>query len=442
MDKGDRAWKLVVIGGGSSYTPELVDGLVRYHESLPVRELWLVDIEAGREKLEIVADLARRMVTKAGVPMDIRTTLDRREALPGADAVITQLRVGLLEARAKDERIALRHGCIGQETTGAGGFAKALRTVPVILEICRDMRELAPDAWLVNFTNPAGLVTEAVLRYGGGVPCVGVCNLPITTRMFIARLLNVDPDAVEIEVVGINHLHWVTRVWVEGQDILPDLLSRYADPQQRGGIPANIPEFHWDPDLLRSLRAIPCSYLRYYYAADEVLEEQRRALSAEGTRAEVVMRVEKELFELYRRPDLREKPPQLSARGGAYYSEVALQLLEAMRNHRLNIQTLNVRNGGILPFLPADACIEVNCVVGRMGPRPIPVTTEVSPAIRGLLQTVKAYEEFTIEAAVHGDWQSAWMALTLHPLVPSAAVAKRLLDDILREHAAYLPQFR
>jgi 6-phospho-beta-glucosidase len=439
-----RGMKLVVIGGGSSYTPELIDGLIRYRDRLPVREVWLVDIEAGREKLEIVAGLAQRMVAHAGAPMAVHATLDRRTALEGADAVITQFRVGLLEARARDERIALRHGCIGQETTGAGGFAKALRTIPVILDICRDMRDLVPGALLVNFTNPAGLVTEAVLRHGGGVPCIGVCNLPITTRMHIARYLGVEVERVEAEIVGINHLHWVMRVWLDGQDVLPDLLEQMARGGQAAKVktPRNIPEFAWDPELLQSLRAIPCSYLRYYYMADEMLADQQRALRQEGTRADVVMRIEHELFDLYRRPDLCVKPPQLAKRGGAYYSEVAVQLLDAVHNHRQNIQTLNVRNGRTLPFLSEEACIEANCVIGRNGARPVPVTSDVSPAIRGLIQLVKAYEELTIQAAVNGDRSAALQALTLHPLVPSAAVARRLLDDILREHAAYLPQFR
>jgi 6-phospho-beta-glucosidase len=431
--------KIAVIGGGSSYTPELIDGLIRYHSTLPVREVWLVDIEAGREKLEIVSALAKRMVRRAGVPISVRSTLDRAQAIAQADFIITQLRVGLLDARVRDEQIPLKYGCIGQETTGAGGFAKALRTVPVILDICRDMKALAPRSVLINFTNPAGLVTEAVIKYGG-VPCVGVCNLPIGTRMQLARILGVDISRIETEIVGINHLHWVTRVWLDGEDITDELLDQYV--QGGGHSPQNIPELAWDRNLLQALRAIPCSYLRYYYMTDQMLAEQKKSMASVGTRAEVVKRVEAELFEVYKNPELTSKPPQLEQRGGAYYSEAAVQLMDAMHNNTCNVQTLNVRNGGVLPFLPDDASIEVNCVVGRSGARPVQVTSSVGAGIRGLLQVVKAYEELTIEAAVHGDRSAALQALAIHPLIPSVSVAKQLLDDILAANIEFLFQFR
>ena len=431
--------KVAVIGGGSSYTPELMEGFIHHIATLPVREVWLVDIEAGREKLSVVGALAKRMIEKAGVQIDLHQTLDRREAIEGADFVLTQLRVGLLDARARDERIPLRYHCIGQETTGAGGFAKALRTVPVILDICRDMRELAPNAMLLNFTNPAGLVTEAVIKYGG-VKAIGLCNLPIGMRMNIANTLGVGLERIDTEMVGINHLNWTTRIFLDGDDITSGFLDRYLGSQ--GMTPANIPDLEWDPELLQTIGAIPCGYLRYYYMPDEMLAEEQEAARTTGTRAEVVKRVEAELFDLYRDPNLAIKPKQLEQRGGAYYSEAAVRLMDSIYNNTKDIQTVNVRNGKTLPYLPEDASVEVNCVISRDGAIPLPPTVPLAASSRGLLQVVKAYESLAVEAAVHGDRAAAFEALTVHPLVPSVAVAKQLLHDILAENEAYLPQFR
>ena len=430
--------KIAVIGGGSSYTPELVEGLILHQHDLPVRELYLVDIEEGREKLNIVGALAKRMVEKAGANIEVHLTTDRKEAIRGADFVTTQIRVGMLDARARDERIPLRYGCIGQETTGAGGFAKALRTVPVILDICRDIERLSPDAWLLNFTNPAGLVTEAVLKYSK-VKSIGLCNLPIGTLMQVAHLFDVDVTSVDTEWVGINHLNWATKVRVNGEDVLDALLSKA--PTASGLTMKNIPDFGWDPDFLQSLGALPCSYLHYYYNADEALAEEMESAKTKGTRAEVVKRIEKELFELYKDENLAIKPPQLEQRGGAYYSLAAINLITSIYNNRRDIQTVNVRNGGILPFLPDDASIEANCVIDADGAHPLRLETVIPPQIRGLIQGVKAYEELTVEAAVHGDYGAGLQALTIHPLVTSSTVAKKILDDILAENRGYLPQF-
>ncbi|MFB9279548.1 6-phospho-beta-glucosidase [Cohnella cellulosilytica] len=431
--------KVAVIGGGSSYTPELVEGLIKRGAELPVKELYLVDVEAGREKLEIVGALARRMVEKAGADIRIHLTLDRKEAIRGADFVTTQLRVGQLEARGRDERIPLKYGCIGQETTGAGGFAKALRTIPVILGICREMEELAPEAFLLNFTNPAGIVTEAALKYSR-VRTIGLCNLPIGLRMQIAEFYGVDASKVQLEMVGINHLNWTTKIVVDGSDVTASFLAKAAGA--KGLTMKNISDLEWDGDFLRSLGALPCSYHRYYYMRDEMLAEQLEDLKTEGTRADVVKRVEAELFELYKDPDLAIKPPQLEQRGGAYYSEVAVNLMSSIYNDRKDIQTVNVRNGGLLPFLPDDASIEVNCVVDAEGAHPVQPSNLVGPEIRGLMQLVKAYEELTVEAAAHGDRDKALQALALHPLVGTADLARSILMDILEENKPYLPQFQ
>ncbi|MFB3881982.1 MAG: 6-phospho-beta-glucosidase [Armatimonadota bacterium] len=425
----DRKSKVVVIGGGSSYTPEIVEGLIARAEVLSLREVWLVDIPEGREKLEVVGNLAKRMVAAKGKPFKLHLTTDRREALPGASYVVTQIRVGGMQARIKDERIPLRHGVIGQETTGPGGFAKALRTVPVILGICRDMEELAPGSWLVNFTNPSGIVTEAATRHSR-TQVIGLCNNAINMERWFAREFDATPQDVFVEYVGCNHLLWANRVWVKGVEVTEQLLKKVA----AGG--------DWPPGLIESLRAIPCGYHHYYYMKDEMLARARQA-DAEGkpTRGEQIIPLEKELFDLYRDPKLAEKPKALSKRGGALYSEAACRLIESIHTDRRDIQCVNTRNRGALSDLPADSVVEVSCVIGADGPRPITIGP-LRPELRGLLQQVKAYEELTIKAAVTGDRGAALQALIANPLVPSAKVAKEVLDDLLEAHAAHLPQFR
>ncbi|MFC4598335.1 6-phospho-beta-glucosidase [Cohnella hongkongensis] len=426
--------KIAVIGGGSSYTPEIVEGFIRRYEQLPVRELWLVDIEEGRHKLEIVGELAKRMVAKSGLPMSVHLTLDRRQAIEGADFVSTQMRVGLLEARKWDEHLPNKHGVIGQETTGPGGMMKALRTIPVLLDICRDIEELAPDAWLLNFTNPAGMVTEAISRHSR-VKSIGLCNAPIGLHKWLSSKYETTPDRLYTEFVGLNHLHWVTRIEVNGEDKLAELLD---NREQYSG--QNVPATEWDPDFLRGLGGFPSYYLKYYYLTDAMLKEQLESLKEKGTRAEVVKRVEDELFELYKDPNLQEKPKQLEQRGGAYYSEAAVNLMVSLHNDRRDIQTLNVANGRTLDFLPEDAAIEVNCVVTGQGPIPLPVA-KVPEQAKGLIHAVKSYERLTIQAAITGDREVALQAMAAHPLVPSVQVAKTLLNEMLEKNKPYLPQF-
>ncbi len=423
-----RGTKVVVIGGGSSYTPEIIEGLIARADTLSLRDVWLVDIPRGRRKLEIVGALAKRMVASEGRPFRVHLTTDRREALPDANYVVTQIRVGGMEARAKDERIPLRHGAIGQETTGPGGFAKALRTVPVILDICRDIERLAPEAWLINFTNPSGIVTEAACRHSSA-QVIGLCNIPIGTERWIARDFDARPEETFIEYVGCNHLVWVNRVWVKGVEVTDRLIAKVAAGDQ------------WPKGLVESLRAIPCGYHHYYYMKDEMLAKARQA-DAEGkpVRAEQIMEIEKRLFEQYKDKSLSRKPAELSKRGGAHYSEAACRLIASIHTDRRDIQCVDTPNRGALSDLAAESVVEVSCVIGADGPRPLPIGS-LRPELRGLLQQVKAYEELTIKAAVTGDRGAALQALIANPLVPSAAAAKRILDDLLEAHADHLPQF-
>lgn len=432
--------KIVTIGGGSSYTPELVEGFIKRYAELPVRELWLVDIEAGREKLEIVGALAKRMVEKAGVPMKVYTTLNRREALIGADFVTTQLRVGLLDARVKDERIPLSHGVIGQETNGAGGMFKALRTIPVILDIDKDMAELCPNAWLINFTNPAGMVTEALLRYGKNKKVIGLCNVPIGMEKAIAKLLEVDHSRVRIDFAGLNHMVFGLNIYLDGSNVTDTVLEGIAKGKM-GGIVKNIQDFEWIPEFIEGLKLMPCPYHKYYFQTKEMLEKELEEFAKGETRAEVVKKAESELFELYKDPNLQIKPPQLEKRGGAYYSDAACRLINSIYNDKGDIQPVNTINNGAIAGIPMESAVEISCVITKEGPKPI-VVGELPVAVNGLVQQIKSFERMTIEAAITGDYNTALVAMTINPLVPSDKVAKILLDELLEAHKDFLPQFK
>lgn len=434
MDK----FKLAVIGGGSSYAPELLDGIIRKWEDgeFHVEEVALVDVPEGEKRMEIIAAFSRRMLAKRGMPCRVTISLDRKSAVSGARFVISQLRVGQMQARWRDEHIPLKHGVIGQETTGAGGFANALRTIPVSLDIARDIKEINPDAWLLNFSNPSGLVTEALLRYSD-VKTFGLCNVPIGIRMGVAKALGVEPTRVSIDASGLNHLCFVTGIYVDGQDVSSKafdspLLVTYLKAEKLGEELA---------PYLRRLHAIPASYLYYYWFTDKALKAQLDGLaSGKGTRADEVMKIEGSLFELYSREDVVYLPPDLKKRGGAYYSDVALSSVSAIVRNAPAVEVLNVKNRGSVPGIDPDAVVEVSCAVDGRGPHPLaqkPLPAEVI----GLVQQVKAYEDLTVEAAVHGDLEAALFALLNHPLVPGADAAKAVLSEILEANRQYLPQF-
>ncbi|NLU11213.1 MAG: 6-phospho-beta-glucosidase [Tepidanaerobacter acetatoxydans] len=433
----EKKFKVAVIGGGSSYTPELIEGFISKAAELPIGDIYLEDIEPGRHKLEIVGGLVQRMVEKAGLDINIHLTFDRHEAISGADFVISQFRVGGLDARIRDEKIPLRYGVIGQETTGPGGFAKALRTIPVIIDICRDIEQFAPDAWLINFTNPSGIITETVLKHTG-VKILGLCNVPVNMVNYVAEAFGVEMERVYIQFVGLNHLVWGQKIFLDGEDVTEKLLLQLTSGQDF--TMKNIPDLLWDKDLIESLGMLPCPYHRYYYMSDKMLEEEIKEASNAGTRGQVVKMVEQELFEIYRNPKLNVKPPELEKRGGALYSYAACNLISSIANNKKDIQIINVKNNGAILDLPEDSVIETNCIIDKDGAHPLSVG-HVPAKIRGLMQVVKAYEELTVHAGISGDYHSALQALTIHPLVPSSSIAKKLLDDILAENKEFLPQF-
>ncbi|MBK3270255.1 6-phospho-beta-glucosidase [Klebsiella pneumoniae] len=431
--------KIVVIGGGSSYTPELIEGLLnRYHE-MPVASLWLVDIEEGKEKVEIIAGLARRMIAKAGLTIEVVATLDRESALRDADFVCSQFRAGCLDARISDERISLKYGLIGQETNGLGGFANACRTIPIALEIAADMERLCPDAWLLNFTNPSGMVTEAILRHSR-IKAVGLCNVPVIMQKGITTLLQcADEKEVVMQVAGLNHFIFVRQILHKGKEWLPEVIAEInagRDPL----VPRNIPPFRWPSHLLQGLGMIPCAYLRYYYMKDDLLRQELAEAGGEGTRGEVVKQLEKILFDQYRDPHLAVKPKALEGRGGQYYSEAACELMNAIYNDKRIIMHVNTRSNGAINGLPDDCAVEVSSLITASGPLPLNVAPFPEDTLR-LLQLMKSFERLTIEAALTGNRHTAWRALMLNPLIVSGEKLELALDEVIAENRQWLPAF-
>lgn len=431
--------KVVVIGGGSSYTPEIIEGFLLRHKSFPVTDIVLVDIESGKEKLDVIEDLSKRMIRKSNIDINLTTTFNRREALVDADFVSTQIRVGGLKARAHDERIPLSHGFIGQETNGAGGIFKAFRTIPVLLDIAEDMHEICPEAWMINFTNPAGIVTEALLQHSPHKRVIGVCNIPFNMRVSVAEILDVPKEDVNIEFVGMNHFVFGKQVLIKGIDRTSEVLDNLA-----GGLdysPANIVSLGWSKTFIEATQLLPNPYHEYYFHTEEVLERDVKAFQEHGTRAEVVQTLEKSLFELYKNEDLEDKPKELEERGGAFYSDAACSLIDSIYNNREDIQTVNTLNNGAITDLPNDSVIEVNAVITKNGPKPL-VIGKLPAAVKGSILQLKAYEELVIKAAISGEYNDAYLAFVMNPLIADEKKSKVLLDELLEAHKAYLPQFK
>ncbi|MFL6055493.1 MAG: 6-phospho-beta-glucosidase [Actinoallomurus sp.] len=416
--------KLTIVGGGSTYTPEIIDGLVRMRDRLDVTELALHDVSADR--LTVLAAMSRRMLSAGGHPATVTTHTDLAPAAVGAEVVLVQLRVGGQAARLRDETLPLCCDRLGQETTGAGGLAKALRTVPVMLDVVEQVRAVNPTAWLIDFTNPVGIVTRALLQ--AGHECVvGLCSAAVVFQRHFAKVLGVAPERLSLDHVGLNHLTWERRVLLDGTDVLPRLLDEYGEKVAPAtGLPV---------DLVRRLGTVPSYYLHYYYGHDEVVAEQK----ANGVRAQEVMEIEGELLAQYADERVTAKPDLLTRRGGAYYSEAALDLMISLRGGDGRVHVVNLRNDGTLPFLPADSVIEVPAAITPDGPVAEPVAP-VEPLLAGLIAHVTAYERLALDAALHGGRDRVFRALLAHPLIGQHAVADRLTDliaDANREHLAW-----
>lgn len=427
--------KITVIGGGSTYTPELVNGFLARADSLPLKELWLMDIEP--ERLNIVGGFAQRMVKAKGGPFKVILSTNQREAIAGASYVITQLRVGMMPARRGDEYLGLRHGLIGQETTGIGGMAKALRTIPVILNIAKDIHETSPHALLANFTNPAGLVTEALTRYAPDVSAVGVCNVGITTKMDILDELekatgsHVEPEHALLNTLGLNHLTWHRGFTVDDEEMWPLIFPAFVESLKEESEP------EWDARTIESLGMMPNYYLQFFYYTEKKLAEQKKW---PPSRAEEVMEIEKDLLRQYNDPNVIEPPADLMKRGGTYYSTLATQVIDSHYNDRGQIHVVNVKNNGAVKNWPAEWVLELPAKVDKHGIHPLPADP-LPAACFGLISQIKMFELLTVEAAVHGDRNAAYQAMLSHPLGPSADKVQEVLNDLLETNKQWLPQF-
>jgi len=429
--------KVTVVGGGSTYTPELVKGLLERVRSFPVRELCLMDIDPQR--LKIVGGFASRMSAEHDDPFEINLSTDLLTALKDSDYVITQLRVGQMSARRSDEYLGQKYGLVGQETTGVGGMAKALRTIPVILEIAGEMQKVAnPDAWLINFTNPSGLVTQALAKYAPGVKSIGVCNVAINAMNDFLEIYRsnggvITPgDSVQLDTLGLNHLTWHRGLLVNGENVWQKIMKCILEKLRQEEEP------EWDPATIEVLGMIPNYYLRYYYYTDKVLAEQSHW---PPSRAEEVMQVEEGLLKQYADPTLVEPPADLMLRGGAYYSTVATQLLNAIHNDLDEVHVVNTLNAGAVKAWPQDWVLELPARINRHGIHPLP-TEALPPACFGLLAAVKSFELLTVDAAVSGDRKLAYQALLAHPLGPPADKIELVLDDLIETNRSFLPNFR
>ncbi len=432
--------KIVTIGGGSSYTPELVEGFIKRYDELPVKELWLVDIEEGKEKLEIVGNLAKRMVKKAGIDMKIYLTLDRQEALKDADFVTTQFRVGQLDAREKDELIPLKYGVIGQETNGPGGMFKALRTIPVIFDIIKDCEKLCPNAWIVSFTNPSGINAEAVFRHTGWKKFIGLCNGPVNMIKDIEKILGAkDSDKVDVKIGGINHMIYALDIQFNGKNANEELIDKIIEDGASESL-KNIVDIPLSPEFLKSYGYLGIGYIRYYLQKQQMLEHCQEDAAKHQCRAQVVKQVEKELFEKYKDESLDIKPKELEQRGGAYYSDAACNLISSLYNGKGDIQVVDTLNNGAISNLPDDVVVEVSSIITKDGPIPLKVGPLPLQTV-GLIQQLKAFEILTTNVAVSGNYNDALVAMSINPLVQSEITAKKILDEMLEAHKQYLPQF-
>ena len=421
-----RTLKAAIIGAGSTYTPELIEGFIVRRESLNFRSFYLMDID--RKKLEIVGGLAKRMLESSGFTGDIVLTENLDEAIAGADYVFAQIRVGGLAARILDEKIPLKHGFLGQETTGAGGFMTALRTVPVMLDMAQRIEKLAPNAWLVNFSNPSGIVAEALLNHTN-VKMIGLCNCFVNMHADLVNKL--DTTDFEYEYLGLNHLSWITSVTVKGEEMLGQI-GKAAGAKMK-----NITGTEYDGELFNAVPAIPSPYLSYFYLRDE---QFNNCLCAKKTRGEVCVAIEEELVRQYADPNLKDKPKGLEERGGALYSTAAVSVVDAIENDKNEYHVVNVKNNGAVPFMANDDVLELKCNVNGEGVFPVAVSRTDIPYIQGMMQVVKAYERLTVRAAINGSKADALAALMVHPLIGDYRKAKAMLNEMLQANAKFMPE--
>ncbi len=423
--------KIAVIGAGSTYTPELINGFITRNGQLKIDSFYMMDIDRGKN--EIVTGLGKRMLEANGINAKVIITESLEEAIEGADYVLGQIRVGKLDARIKDEKIPLKYDLLGQETTGAGGMMKALRTIPVVMDIAKKIEKLSPEAWFINFSNPSGIIAETLLN-NTNVKMIGLCNAPINMIRRAKEMLPENTTDFDYDFVGLNHLFWITAVYADRKEILQNLFSGgYKNNSLK-----NVPEVIYDEALLKSIRGLPVSYLNYYYFRDKMLAEYK---AAEKSRGEECKSIEEELLKLYKDTNLKEKPQVLDKRGGAMYSEAAVSLVDAIENDKNEIHVVDVKNNGAYSFMGNDDVVEAKCLVNRKGATPLKLEGFNNQHIIGLMQAVKAYEKLTVKAGLEGSYEAALGALLVHPLIGDYYKAKSVLDEMLEAHQEFLPRF-
>ena len=425
-----KGLKIAIIGAGSTYTPELIEGFINKKDELCVESFYLMDI--NKEKLQIIGELSERMIKRNLLSAKIVLTTNLEEAIIDANYVLTQVRIGGLEARVRDEKIPMKYDLLGQETTGAGGFMKALRTIPVLMEVAKLIERTAPEAWLINFTNPSGIIAEALLN-NTKVKMLSLCNVPISMVKDIRGMLPEDVQSFDYDYIGLNHLSWITSAYADGVDVLPHILDKKIHLSAM----KNIDETEYDYELLNATKGIPSSYLNYFYFREEKVKHNK---AEEKTRGEICMDIEKQLLEIYKDVNLDKKPALLEKRGGAYYSTVAVSLINAIENDKNEIHVVNTKNNGAIGFMDNDDVVEVKCLINKNGATPIKIVND-NQYIIGLMKTVKAYEKLTVTAGLKGDKAAALAALLVHPLIGDYNKAKPLLDEMLEANKDYLPRF-
>lgn len=418
-----RQLRLTIVGAGSSYTPELIEELANEKNTLSVKEIVLYDIDEKR--LDIMTGFCKRYASKLGLSVPIISTMDLDRALYGTDFVDTQIRVGGNKQRILDEKIPLKYGLVGQETTGAGGMMKAFRTIPVMNEIARRLSELSPEAWIVNYTNPTGLVTEAVTKYTKA-KIAGFCAGGIYPKMWAKKAFGIEHERVQYDFVGLNHMNFISNITIDGRPVTEDEFLGIAKQNKNVNL-----------ELIKLLGVLPSPYLQWYYQTDEKVN---KVLADKHTRGEEVMLLEKEIFEAYADDKQDEKPTALDKRGGGGYSEVAIGFIKAIHNNKDTHMVVNVPNKGAVKFLPDDAVIETGCMVNRHGVTPLAVA-DIPPMCWGLISAVKNYEQLAVEAAVEGDIRKAKLALLAHPLIRQYELIEKLLPELMEANKKYLPQF-
>lgn len=425
-----KGLKIAIIGSGSTYTPELIEGFINKKDSLPLRQLFLMDIDD--RKLNIVGALCKRMIEAAKLETEVVLTKSLNDAIVNADFVLVQIRVGKLPARVLDEKIPLKYDLIGQETNGIGGFFKGMRTIPAMFEIVRKMEELCPNAWLINFSNPSGMIAEAVLNHSK-IKMMGLCNVPINMIDSLKKRLGLMDTEVEVEYVGLNHLSWITSIKANGKDYLQEAINAGINSEAMKNIPAS----GFTPELIKTVGAIPNSYLEYYYYKDSKLDNAKKV---EKCRGEVCLDIEENLLEIYSNSELHVKPELLSKRGGSRYSEVAINLVDSIYNDKNDIQVVNILNKGAIDFMDDNDVVEISARIGKNGATPIK-TNFKNEHIKEYMKLMKAYEKHSVNAALNGDEDEAMRALMINPLVWDYKKAYSCFQELKEAHKVHLPQF-